>query len=338
MTNRVTLIVVPLLLLLAAACGGGSETVSELTSQSDAEPAAAQTDETSETNEPDGTDESDAADETGETGDDGYGTEPEETTGIPIDANWVELVEPRFVSQAPLGSLVNLHAEPSPDAELVGTVMAGEVGITLYDEAVEVDGRPWSPVRTADGTVGWMKASLLRPEPSVSPPERIGDSALRGSDALRLAIAGLSAPNVLADQIDERGLTVSATAFIDEDAVVLSAEQLRQTPADDTTVLTWGLEVGVGDPIEATMTERFRTLAGSTAVTSTEATGFNVLVGVGNIPSNIADVYPGAEWVELHHSGTKAFEGLDWESLTFVFDTTGEAPVLIAITTSAWAP
>ncbi len=260
------------------------------------------------------------------------------TTGIEIDTAWLPLLEPRFVSQAPMGSIVNLYAEPDSDSEIVGSVLAGETGITLYDVTEEIDGRRWSPVQTSSGVVGWMKNGLLRPEPSVSPPERIGDSSLRGSDTLRQVTAGLSAPEVLAGQIDERGLTMSSDAYIGDDAVVLSADQLRTPAADDTTVLTWGLEAGVGEPIEATMTERFRALAGSTAVTSTEAVGFDVQVGVGNIPSNITEVFPGAEWVELHFSGTEEFGGLDWESVTFVFDTSGDDPILLAITHASWSP
>ncbi len=233
---------------------------------------------------------------------------------------------------------MSLYAEPSTDAEMVGSVRAGETGLTLYDVAEEVDGRVWSPVQTADGTVGWIKNNLLRPEPSISPPERIGDSPLRGSDTLQLAIAGLSAPQTLANQIDERGLTMSAGAFIGDDAVVLTADQLRTPAADDDAMITWGFEPGSGDPIVATMTERFRTLSGSTAITSTEATGFNVQVGVGTEISNIAEAFPGAEWIERHFSGTEAFGGLDWESVTFVFDTSGETPVLLAITQSSWTP
>ncbi len=338
-----------LAMALVAACGSGSETASQLSSTGQAGDAT--TDQTTSVVEtpadqasgedapadPYGADDSDAAA-------DPYGDDASEedgassTTGIDIDPSWTPLLEPRFVSQAPLGSLVSIYAEPDTGADLVGTVMAGEVGITLYDVVEVIDGRTWSPVQTSGGAVGWMKTNILRPEPSVSPPERIGDSPLRGTDVVRRSVAGLSAPEVLADQIDERGLTVSATAFIDDEAVVLGDDQLRTPAADDTDVLTWGVESGSGEPITATMTERFLDMAGSTAITSTEATGFNVQVGVGNIPSNVSTVFPDAEWVEYHFSGTEAFGGLDWESITFVFDTTGETPVLLAITQSAWAP
>ncbi|MEZ5230021.1 MAG: SH3 domain-containing protein [Acidimicrobiales bacterium] len=282
----------------------------------------------------DGTETDDGSDPYGSSGD----SDDSPVSGIEIDPSWQRLLEPRFVSQAPLGSIVTLYAEPSTDSAAVGSVRAGETGLTLFDVIEDIDGRQWSPVQTADGVVGWMKNGLLRPEPSVSPPERIGDSPLRGNDVVRLAIAGLTSPDVLAGLVDDRGLTVASDAFIGDDAVVLTAEQLRTPAADDTTVVTWGVEAGVGDPIEATMTERFRTLAGSTAVTSTEAMGYNVQVGVGNIPSNIPEVFPDAEWVELHFSGTEAFGGLDWESLSFVFDTSGDAPVLLAITAAAWSP
>ncbi len=331
-----------LAMALVASCGAGSDTASQLSSTGQA--GEATTDQTTsvddapadapvddeqadpETADPYAADDADAEDAA------------PATTGIDIDPSWMPLLEPRFVSQAPLGALVSLYAEPDTGAELVGTVMAGEVGITLYDVVEVIDGRTWSPVQTSGGTVGWMKTNILRPEPSVSPPERIGDSPLRGTDVVRRAVAGLSAPEVLAGQIDERGLTVSATAFIDDEAVVLDADQLRTPADDDTEIITWGAEPGSGEPITATMTERFLDLAGSTAITSTEATGFNVQVGVGNIPSNVSSVFPDAEWVEYHFSGTEAFGGLDWESITFVFDTTGETPVLLAITHSAWAP
>ncbi len=335
---------------LAASCGSGSEASSQLSSTGAAgspaspvtnerddppagdDPAYSQTDDGQTDDSPADGDESPYGAD-----DDPTGADVEAATGIAIDPSWQPLLEPRFVSRAPLGAIVTLYAEPSNDAASVGSVRAAEVGLTLFDVTEEVDGRVWSPVKTADGVVGWIKNNLLRPEPSVSPPERIGDSPLRGSDTIRLAVAGLSAPEILADQIDERGLTMSATAFVDDEAVVLTAEQLR-TAAEDATVITWGVEAGVGDPITATITERFKTLAGSTAITSTEATGFDVQVGVGNIPSNVAETFPGAQWVELHFSGTEAFGGLDWESMTFVFDTTGDTPVLLAITQGSWSP
>ena len=348
---RTLAVVLMAALLLAAGCGTGSEATSQLASTGEANPgggadvapaddvadepvAEDPTDGDSSYGDPDGEDTADGYSS------DGYSTdgEPVVTSGIDVDPAWVPLLEPRFVSQAPLGSIVTLYGSPDVDSDVVGSVKAGEVGLILYDLVEEIDGKSWSPVQTRDGVVGWIKTGLLRPEPSVTPPERIGDSALRGSDALRLAIAGLSAPEILADQIDERGLTMSSSAFIDDDAVVLTAEQLQRPAADDTEVVTWGVEAGVGDPITATMTQRFADLAGSTAITSTEATGFNVQVGVGNIPSNVAEVFPGAEWVELHFSGTEAFGGLDWESITFVFDTSGEVPVLLAITMAAWTP
>ena len=57
----------------------------------------------------------------------------------------------------------------------------------------------------------------------------------------------------------------------------------------------------------------------------------------GNTPSNLAEVYPGAAWVELHFPGFEPkYGGMDWSSLWLVFRRHGNEWLLVGIVHGQW--
>ena len=98
-------------------------------------------------------------------------------------------------------------------------------------------------------------------------------------------------------------------------------------------VRVWGTEDGEGGEIESSIGEFLTAIAGSAAITSTEAIGFDTTISSGNLINNIATTFPDARVVEYYFGGTTFFGGSDWESVTFVFDDTDK---LLAIALGAW--
>ncbi|MGM0385596.1 MAG: hypothetical protein ACQERF_06395, partial [Actinomycetota bacterium] len=132
-----------------------------------------------------------------------------------------------------------------------------------------------------------------------------------------------------------RGVTLSAYAYTDETSPVLSAERIRNAAADEATVL-WGYTDGEGAPIRSTVRDRLRVIAGTTALTSTTDIGFNTTVGRGNTVNNVTSWFAGDDVVEYHFRGTARWEGMDWDSVRFVFDTSSSSPLLVGIVRDMW--
>ena len=105
----------------------------------------------------------------------------------------------------------------------------------------------------------------------------------------------------------------------------------------DTKVYNWGLYDGSGEPIELSFMDYYETFVYDVDFLNPEVIGINTLIGMGNTYVNISEVYPNAEFVELHFNGIDPqYEGIDWRSLYLIFEKVDSTWKLIAITHGQW--
>ena len=191
------------------------------------------------------------------------------------------------------------------------------------------------------GGAGWVNATYLRPV-GTRPPRIEGTLDPRVETAADdvQALLGAGEYETLSGFVDpDRGLVIAIHASITDDSPVLTPAEVAAAATDRTERL-WGHTDGEGAPVTSTIAERFAAIAGNTGLTSTDAIGFDIRLGMGNSIDNIAEVFPGASVVEYHFEGTSLYGDFDWSSVRFVFDTTRSAPTgrpaLLAIVEDTW--
>lgn len=251
---------------------------------------------------------------------------------LPVEAEWENLGAPWFVWNVRTDDTLNVRSAPGVDSEVLGTLPHDLRGVTVYSPWERVGGTAWAPIGFGDGA-GWVSLDFLRPEPSVDEIETQGTIVPDLESATAGVIDALVDPAGLAGFVGAEGLLLSPDGFVADDDVVLSIEELETNSGVS---VLWGFTDGVGDPIELPLEPFLQRIAGSTALTSTEAIGYDTVIGSGSTINNVADEFPGATIVEYHYTGTEFFAGLDWESVRFVWDTSGDGPILLAIVQDAW--
>ncbi len=98
----------------------------------------------------------------------------------------------------------------------------------------------------------------------------------------------------------------------------------------------WGTVDGEGSPISLTPDEYFDRYVYDYDFVSAPVIGINTVVRSGNSLENVGDVYPDAEFVDLHYPGSEEYEGMDWKSLKLVFEKTESGRKLVAVIHSEW--
>lgn len=265
-------------------------------------------------------------------GDEPGDSDADHEANIDVDPEWERREASWFVWNVESDDVLNVRAEPDANSAVLAVLAHNATGITLYSEEARNGDTPWGVVEL-DGRTGWVALDYLRPEPTAS--EQIGSPELDTlPETLEGIVEGLRDRSALVNFIGDGGLLLSPDGFVSADDVVLGAGDVATSGATQ----VWGVEAGSGDTIEMTVDDYFEWLRGSTALTSTEVTSYDGVVGSGTTINNIAEYFPGSSTVELHHRGTPYYGGLDWQSVRFVFDLTGDSPVLLAIVSDAWTP
>ncbi len=265
-------------------------------------------------------------------------TEPSTTTALSIDSR--AYPDQFYVWGVAQDDVLNVRSGAGADNPIVATLAPASTNLTVFDTVAWVNTSRWQTIKTGD-VVGWVNAAFLRPVGS-RPPTIEGTIVAAVETAADDVQARLGAGDyeAVAAFIDpERGLAISPDAYLGEDTVVITADQVIAA-ATDTSLIEWGYTDGEGLPIIETIAERFAAISGDYGLTSTDTIGHNVRVGFGNTIDNIADVFPAADVVEYHFEGTSLYGDFDWSSVRFVFDTTTPAPngrpSLVAIVQDTW--
>lgn len=151
-------------------------------------------------------------------------------------------------------------------------------------------------------------------------------AALRDRDGARLS--AIAHP--------DRGLRVSAYAFVKPRDITLSSTQLRDAFGDQTK-RQWGVYDGRGDPIVLTFADYYRRFIYDADFASAPQVAYNATLGSGNTPDNTAEAYPDAVLVEYHFPGRDPMAGgLDWRSLRLLFERKGPEWYLVAVVHAEW--
>lgn len=134
-----------------------------------------------------------------------------------------------------------------------------------------------------------------------------------------------------------KGVRFTPYEYVDgqNDIVFTAAEVLGL--ATNTQIYTWGDYDGIGDPIDLDFNNYYDKFIYDQDFINPHIIGNNVAIGAGNTIQNISTAYPNTEFVEFHFTGfDPQYEGLDWRSLTLVFEDVGGIFYLVGIVHGEW--
>ena len=135
----------------------------------------------------------------------------------------------------------------------------------------------------------------------------------------------------------EVGLLFSPYAYIDYASDVILMEKDLPNIMNNQEVFNWGAFDGTGYPIEMTFREFYERFIYDQDYANAHIIGNNVEVAMGNTINNIAEAFPGSEFVEFHFTGfEERFIGMDWRSLRLVFQNDNDRRYLIGIVHDEW--
>jgi hypothetical protein len=232
---------------------------------------------------------------------------------------------------------LNVRSGPGMENEVIFSLARDADQLGRYGEVVFIGDDRWTPIELGESpgeSIGWANLGFLRPMPLVDEPVIVGIVNL---DEVTVAavVEALDDPATLAAFVGPDGVVVATEPAIQGTEEVLTVGDLL---GDTSLIRVWGSEPGTGNPIEWSIADYLSAIRGSTALTSTDTIGYGQQIGSGNIPNTIDDAFPDDDWVEFHFAGTIYYAGLDWQSVTLVFDNSGDQLVLRAIVSAAWAP
>jgi hypothetical protein len=164
--------------------------------------------------------------------------------------------------------------------------------------------------------------------PSIQTRGREVVAALKSRDGARLA--RLVHP--------DKGVRFSPYSFVRAGHdLVLTRDRLAQV-FRDTTSLTWGTADGSGETLTFPFEQYYRRFVYDVDFAAAPVVRYNQPPArMGNTPNNIAQAYPGAQWVEFHYPRIDAkYQGMDWRSLWLVFERQGDEWLLIGIVHGSW--
>ncbi len=118
--------------------------------------------------------------------------------------------------------------------------------------------------------------------------------------------------------------------------LVFSSQQIAGL-MQDSTVQTWGVFDGSGDPIQMDFASYYTKFVYDQDYINPHMIGNNTLIGTGNTINNVAQIYPAASFVEFHFTGfDPQYSGMDWTSLRLIFENVGGTWMLIGIQHDGW--
>lgn len=133
----------------------------------------------------------------------------------------------------------------------------------------------------------------------------------------------------------EKGLLFSPYAYLDSSAVLLSKDSFL-TSLKSGKIYLWGYTDGEGKRIKLSIREYFKNYVYDAKYIEADTISYNGFVGTGNSINNIKKVFPEAEFVEYHFTGSEKYAGMDWKSLIMIFEREKDQLFLSAIVHNEW--
>lgn len=135
----------------------------------------------------------------------------------------------------------------------------------------------------------------------------------------------------------DKGIRFSPYGYVDVDNDrVFTAEEVANLN-EDTQVYTWGSYDGSGDPINLSFSDYYDRFIYDKDFANPHIIGNNVAVGQGNTINNIEEAYPDSHFIEFHFTGfDPQYSGMDWRSLSLIFEEEDGLWYLVGITHGEW--
>lgn len=135
----------------------------------------------------------------------------------------------------------------------------------------------------------------------------------------------------------EKGLRFSPYPCVNPITDLVFAPNEVKILLKDREVYRWGVYAGSGDPIKMTPRQYWKRFVYDRDYLNAPRVGYNTILGKGNARDNRFEVYPGAIIVEYHFPGEDPeLHGLDWESLSLVFERYENEWYLVGIIHGQW--
>ncbi len=134
-----------------------------------------------------------------------------------------------------------------------------------------------------------------------------------------------------------KGVRFTAYPFIDTDVdVVLSGQDLSNISTNPT-IWHWGYYDGSGEPINMNFDDYYNAFIYDQDFMNPHILGISQPISSGNMINNLSLVYPNNPYVEFHFTGfNPQYVGLDWESLTLVFEEVSGELFLVGVIHGQW--
>ena len=135
----------------------------------------------------------------------------------------------------------------------------------------------------------------------------------------------------------EKGVTFAPFFYVEDAAVKLTADQVRNLQMSDE--FEWGASDGSGDPIIVSVANYFNSYVYNQDYINAPRIGKDVIIQSGHSVPNFDVVFPEAHFIEYNFPEIDPqYEGFDWTSLRLFFDASGDDWVLIGIVHDCWTP
>lgn len=135
-----------------------------------------------------------------------------------------------------------------------------------------------------------------------------------------------------------RGLRFSPYQYVDEDKdIVFYPNKEITSMFTNTRIYLWGEYDGTGDDMSRDFTSYYNEFVYNEDYLNPKILGINTVVSHGNTLNNIEDVYINDEYVEFYFDGfDPQYEGMDWKSLTLVFEKVNDTYYLVGVISGRW--
>lgn len=174
---------------------------------------------------------------------------------------------------------------------------------------------------------------------SVKPPVNNDSMLLDYSGNVLKAIKDNDGEKIAGYIHPQLGVRFSPYTYVDTtNDIKMSVDQFKdQWNKNAKKKMVWGLFDGSGEKINMTIADYFKRFVYDLDFLELGEASYNQSKGSGNVINNIKEIYPKNNYVEYYVAGVdKKFEGMDWRSLTLVFQEYQENFYLIGIVHNEW--
>lgn len=174
-------------------------------------------------------------------------------------------------------------------------------------------------------------------EEGLIPPEEAGRLIKSTSDACIAALRDKDMDALSSYVHPEKGVRFTLYSYVDKDEdLVFDREDIKGF-MEDQNVYLWGYFDGTGDPVKMTPQEYYNRFIYDRDFADADEVGYNTVLSAGSTLNNQVEVYEDPIIVEYYFPGfDPQYEGMDWESLSLIFEEYEGTWYLAGIVSNRW--